>query len=81
MATAPDPNHSFDHDEDYMCPICCDILQEPYLTECCGQHFCADCIAKAKRRVDRCPYCQTEPLTGMTDKHFNRRLREIYGEC
>ena len=80
MAMAPDPNTSYDHDENYSCPICFDILQEPYLTECCGQHFCADCIAKVKQRVDRCPYCQTEPLIGITNKNFKRHLRKMYGK-
>ena len=76
MATSTD--HLFDYNsEDYYCPICCEVLQEPFLTECCGQHFCADCIDKAKRKVDSCPYCRTEPVNGIIDKHFNRCVREI----
>jgi len=67
---------ALDDNEEFTCPICLNILQEPFLTECCGQHFCADCIASAKRRVNRCPYCQHEPLNGMIDKHFRRRLKD-----
>ena len=71
------PDYSEDPGEDFCCPICCDVLREPFLTECCGQHFCSDCIAKAKRKVNRCPYCQQEPLNGIIDKYFRRQLKDV----
>ena len=33
--------------EDCLCIICMDVLQEPQLTDCCGQHFCKACLEKS----------------------------------
>ena len=69
-------------DYEFICPICHDILQEPFLTECCGQHegqhFCAGCITNSKRRLNNyCPCCRHEPVNGIIDKHFRRRLKDV----
>ena len=36
------PNDKFN------CLICLRVLQDPYLTACCGNHFCEACIEKVK---------------------------------
>ena len=64
------------HNQEFICPICLTILQEPFLTECCGQHLCAGCVANVKKRFNECPICRHEPLNGMIDKHFRRRLKD-----
>ena len=51
--------------EEYYCPICLGILQEPYLTACCGNHFCEACIKKVKEGASKCPLCKETPLNGM----------------
>ena len=30
--------------DDYQCMICTKVLNEPHLTDCCGQHFCQACL-------------------------------------
>ena len=37
--------------EEYNCPICLGFLQEPYLTACCGNHFCKECIGNVMTKV------------------------------
>ena len=50
--------------DEFNCPICLGILQEPYLTACCGNHFCEACIEKVKEGANKCPLCQETPLNG-----------------
>ena len=33
-----------DPPDDYLCMICVKVLNEPHLTDCCGQHFCQVCL-------------------------------------
>ncbi|XP_011405981.1 PREDICTED: TNF receptor-associated factor family protein DDB_G0272340-like [Amphimedon queenslandica] len=55
---------------DLECPVCFEILiQEPYLSECCGRHFCGNCSMKlrplwtgksSKRNKSySCPICKS----------------------
>ena len=67
--------------EEYNCPICLGFLQEPYLTACCGNHFCKECIDNVKETNDKCPLCQAKPLTGVVNKHFKRKLNELKVYC
>ena len=67
--------------EEYNCPICLGFLQEPYLTACCGNHFCKECIDNVKENNDKCPLCQAKPLIGVVNKHFKRKLNELKVYC
>ena len=67
--------------EEYNCPICLGFLQEPYLTACCGNHFCKACIDSVKENNDKCPLCQAKPLNGVVNKHFKRKLNELKVYC
>ena len=67
--------------EEYNCPVCLGFLQEPYLTACCGNHFCKECIDKVKENNDKCPLCQAKPLIGVINKHFKRKLNELKVYC
>jgi len=67
--------------EDFNCPICLGILQEPYLTACCGNHFCEVCIDNVKEGNNKCPLCQTMPFNGVINKHFKRKINELEVYC
>lgn len=43
-----------DPPKEMFCKVCRNILNKPHLTDCCGQHFCHDCI-KGK---EVCPSCK-----------------------
>jgi len=40
----------------YVCPICFEVLNEPYMTKC-GHTFCYTCIQKTIEQTPRCPKC------------------------
>ena len=40
------------------CPICKDMLSEPFATVC-GHTFCHDCISRHLESRQRCPCCST----------------------
>ena len=71
--------------DEFNCPICLGILQEPYLTACCGNHFCEACIEKVKEGekegANKCPLCQETPLNGMINKSLRRKLNELKVYC
>ena len=68
--------------DDFKCPICYEILQEPHLTTCCGtHHLCKVCMENIKRANGRCPFCQKKPFTGFIDKRFERQLNELNVYC
>lgn len=45
-----------DRQNDFICPICFDIIEEASMTRC-GHTFCYQCILKSVNRFNRCPKC------------------------
>lgn len=43
-------------DNDYLCPICFDVIDEAYITNC-GHSFCYRCISQSLKESNRCPKC------------------------
>jgi len=66
---------------DFKCPICLGVLKEPFLTTCCGNHFCESCIASVKKNSTKCPLCKATPLNGIVNKHFKRTLNQLRVYC
>ena len=64
----------------YFCPILDELLLEPHLTECCGQHLSERAVEELKRRIRPCPMC-TMPLVTIKDIHFRRKVRELSVFC
>ena len=69
-------------EDDFKCPICFEILQEPHLTTCCGNHhLCKVCMENVKEAKGGCPFCQQKPFDGFIDKRFERQLNELKVYC
>ena len=66
---------------DFNCPVCLSVLQEPFLTTCCGGHFCEGCVQKVKTQFDECPLCKEKPLNAVIDKYFKRQLDQLMIYC
>ena len=45
-----------DRDSELLCPICLDMMSEPYVTTC-GHSFCHTCIVKSLELSSKCPRC------------------------
>ncbi len=64
--------------EKYKCEICKSILKQPHATECCGQHFCEDCLKKSalggiqsQHSAQRSQYTQTLNCPHCRQNNFN----------
>ncbi|KAK6635763.1 hypothetical protein RUM43_007331 [Polyplax serrata] len=45
-----------DHNSDYLCPICFELIEEAHITRC-GHTYCFGCITKAIVEKTQCPKC------------------------
>uniref|UniRef100_UPI00358F7B84 E3 ubiquitin-protein ligase COP1 isoform X1 n=2 Tax=Myxine glutinosa TaxID=7769 RepID=UPI00358F7B84 len=45
-----------DKNNDFVCPICFDMIEEAYVTKC-GHSFCCKCIRQSLEENNRCPKC------------------------
>ena len=68
-------------DLDWMCANCLLIVRQPYLVDCCSDHFCKACldeILNEERKESKptpCPLCNQE-LTSMPDRDLERELNQ-----
>ena len=65
-------------DPNYQCSICLDVLRNPHLTECCGQHYCSACLVKWDgQHLGRktCPQCRTENFKHIRNKSLMREIQ------
>lgn len=71
LFTEPLPSH-------LECEICLDVLRNPFLTGCCGQSYCKDCIDKVTNKT--CPHCR-KTLETFPDKKSIRLINELEIKC
>ena len=63
------------------CPICLQILREPYILDCCGYSFCAACIERVGKDGKPCPHCNQPGYTTLVNKGLKRALNEFHVYC
>ena len=63
------------------CPVCLQILREPYQADCCGYAFCRACIERVKAGNKPCPCCNAETFDKFEDKRLKRTLYEFKVYC
>ncbi|KAK0085322.1 hypothetical protein PV325_005432 [Microctonus aethiopoides] len=63
-----------DKTNDYLCPICFEIIEEAHITRC-GHTFCYRCILKTLETIGRCPKCSC--TLGQPDIFPNFLLNEL----
>ena len=57
------------------------MLCVPFLTTCCGAHFCRDCVAPLLRKKSPCPLCNNTTLQGIIDRRTERRINSLPVHC
>ena len=63
------------------CPICLQVLREPYQATCCGYSFCRACIHRIKARYAPCPCCKANEFDHYPNKGLQRSLCEFKVHC
>lgn len=63
------------------CPICLQVLSEPYQATCCGNSFCKSCIERQKNNNGLCPTCNQDDYNIFPDKRLQRSLYEFRVRC
>ena len=63
---------------DIECPVCFGILLEPYLSNCCGHHFCGICIPNLKDKP--CPLCK-KSFSNMLNLSLQRQIGSVKIYC
>ena len=56
------------------CPVCLQILREPYQVTCCGKSFCRQCIERVKAEHKRCPCCKQDNFNDFPNKGLQQPL-------
>ncbi len=69
--------------EKLTCSICTNVLSDPRLTECCGQHFCQKCLQSwfKKHRNKTCPHCRQNDFVHILDKPVQREINQLKVRC
>ena len=72
-----------DPPDEYLCMVCAKVLNEPQLTDCCGQHFCQACLEQwfEKQGKKVCPHCRSETFAHMRDLPLKRKLSTLKIYC
>ena len=69
--------------DDYLCMICAKVLNEPHLTDCCGQHFCQACLEQwfKKQQKKICPHCRSESFSHISYIPLKRKINALDVYC
>ena len=69
-------------DSKYNCLVCQNVLKDPMLTDCCGQHYCKSCLQQCTRsHIRECPHCRKINYQTMLDKQLQREINELRIYC
>ncbi|CAI8024452.1 TNF receptor-associated factor 4 [Geodia barretti] len=70
-------------DPKYYCLVCRNVLREPMLTDCCGQHYCKSCLQQCNRSsyTRRCPHCRRENYQSILDQSMQRDINQLKIYC
>ena len=69
--------------DDYQCMICAKMLNEPHLTDCCGQHFCQACLEQWFKKQEKkiCPHCHSESFSHISYIPLKRKIDDLEVYC
>ena len=66
---------------DFLCPKCKCVNRAPTLTNCCGDHFCRDCITPYKQDKQPCPSCGERGFDLTPNKRQLKKILSLKVYC
>ena len=70
---------------DFLCSnVCTKVLQEPRLTDYCGQNFCESCLQRwFQKQAGKatCPHCCAKGFTHIVNKPLKHKIKELEIHC
>ena len=63
--------------DNFKCPICLEIVEEPWETSCCGNLFCEKCILSYMS--NQCPICRTKNFKTKKNNFAKLLIKEYEG--
>ena len=63
------------------CPVTHDLLLQPHLTACCGNHLSQEAAIRIQEEGGACPLCIESHLSTVLNKHFLRQVNELCVFC
>jgi hypothetical protein len=63
------------------CPITTNLLLQPHLTSCCGNHLSQEAASRIKKAAKACPMCNATHWDTMLNKHFRRQINSLNMFC
>ena len=63
------------------CPVCLQIVRDPYQVTCCGYSFCRSCIERIKADNKPCPTCNENGFSDFPNKGLKRSLYAFKVRC
>lgn len=63
------------------CPVCLQVLRDPYQVTCCGYAFCRACIENIEINHMLCPCCNATDFDKFEDKRLKRSLYDFKIKC
>ena len=63
------------------CPVCLQIIRDPYQVTCCGYSFCRSCIERIKADNKPCPTCNIKGFSDFPNKGLKRSLYAFKVRC
>lgn len=73
-------------EDEFKCPLCLDVLENPFKLQPCNHLYCRDCISpllpkNAKDQNSKCPICRTTITSGALDTDTIEQLEKMQAEC
>ena len=79
--STPEPRFVDQPPEDFHCPVTCEVMLQPHLTECCGNHVSKEALLGIEVTTKKCPICNSGSLKTMLNKHFQRQIMQLRVFC
>ncbi len=83
MASQNEPEFVDKLTDDNICCICTNLLNSPMLTDCCGQHFCEECLQNWLQRHGQrtCPHCRAQGFNYIKSLPMERAIDSLKIYC